>query len=359
MASPALTPPPLEARPLNDLSPAELKAQLAAASPTDAEIRKIFGALHHRAGDIPALTSIANVRRTVLDEAQRGFVSRLEVVDRRKAPDGFVKYLFRSPRGGEFEAVRIPIFDEKHVVCISSQVGCALACDFCMTGKMGFKRNLATWEIVEQIRIVRAEAERPVRGIVFMGMGEPLLNYDNAIRAAKIFSNPAGYQIGGKGITFSTAGVVPAIRRFTRDHHSFRLAFSVTSAIPEKRAKVLPIERTHPLPELVAAIREYTEVRRERAVIAYVLIKGFNTGLEDAEALQRTFAGIPVKIDLIEVTDPTGTYLPPESEELEAFRDHLQILKSPIARRYSGGKEIGAACGTLAATREGGELLPR
>jgi 23S rRNA (adenine2503-C2)-methyltransferase len=256
------------------------------------------------------------------------------------------------------EAVRIPIFDEKYVVCVSSQVGCALACDFCMTGKLGFKRNLYTWEILDQVMQIRAEADRPVRGVVFMGMGEPLLNYKETLRAAQILSNPAGFAIAGPSITFSTAGHVPAIRRYVREGHPFRLAFSVTSAIPEKRAQVLPIEKTHPLPELVEAIREYSTVRRERAMIAYVAISGFNLGREDAVALKETFEGIPIKVDLIDVTDPSGKYLPPSAEELKAFRDHLQILGAPIARRYSGGKDIGAACGTLEASQYGGVVLP-
>ncbi len=345
-------------RPLNDLSFSELQTFLAPAAPTPEEHRKIFAGIHAHARDREGLASIRMVRRPVLDFAQTGEIARLEVLERRKALDGFVKYLFRSPLGGEFEAVRIPLFDEKHVVCISSQVGCALACDFCQTGKLGFKRNLATWEIVEQIRIVREEAELPVRGIVFMGMGEPLLNYDNVMRAAAIFSSPSGYSIGARTITVSTAGVVPAIRRYIREDQPYRLAFSVTSAIPEKRQQVMPIEKTHSLDELIACIRDYALTRRERAMVAYVAISGFNMEREDAEALKAAFEGIPIKLDLIEVTDPTGKWKAPEADEFTRFRDHLQILKSPIARRYSGGKDIPAACGTLAATRQGGTVLP-
>jgi 23S rRNA (adenine2503-C2)-methyltransferase len=151
--------------------------------------------------------------------------------------------------------------------------------------------------------------------------------------------------------------VVPAIRRYIREEHPYRLAFSVTSAIPEKRVQVMPVQNANPFPDLVEVIREYATVRRERAMIAYVVIKGFNTGREDAEALRDVFAGIPIKIDLIDVTDPTGKYQPPEADELKAFRDHLQIVGAPIARRYSGGKEIGAACGTLEASSYGGEIL--
>jgi 23S rRNA (adenine2503-C2)-methyltransferase len=344
---------------LKSLSIEELGAALAPLGPSRTALLKLFAAVFaHGATSLEDLRSAPQVPRRVLDHLlAHAELPRLSLVERRRAEDGFVKYLFESPLGGRVEAVRIPLFDEKYVLCVSSQVGCALACDFCMTGKLGFKRNLKTWEILDQVLQIRAEADRPVRGVVFMGMGEPLLNYAESLRAARILAHPAGFAISGKAITFSTAGVVPAIRRYTEEDHPYRLAFSLTSAIPEKRAQVMPIERTHPLPELIDAIRAYAAARRERAMLAYVLIRGFNTGREDAEALLRAFEGIPIKIDLIEVTDPTGRYLPPTAEELSTFRDHLQILRAPIARRYSGGKEIGAACGTLEASSYGGTVL--
>ncbi len=345
---------------LKTLSLPELGAALAPLTPTPTAVRKLFAAVFaHGAQDVEQVCAAPQVPKRVAEHLRaHGSLPSLTVVERRRADDGFVKYLFESPLGGRVEAVRIPIFEEKYVVCVSSQVGCALACDFCMTGKLGFKRNLATWEMVDQVLQIRAEADRPVRGVVFMGMGEPLLNYAESLRAAQILCHPAGLAISGKSITFSTAGVVPAIRRYTREDHPYRLAFSITSAISEKRVLVLPIERTHPLPELVEAIREYSVRRKERAMLAYVAIKGFNTGREDAEALARVFEGIPLKVDLIDVTDPTGKYLPPDEEELKRFRDYLQILRAPIARRYSGGKEIGAACGTLEASSYGGVVLP-
>jgi 23S rRNA (adenine2503-C2)-methyltransferase len=344
---------------LKNLSFAELKAALAVLQPKDVAVRKLFAAVFaHRARSLDDLRDTPQLPRGVRDAVlAKASLPTLKVVERRRAADGFVKYLFESPLGGTFEAVRIPLFDEKYVVCVSSQVGCAMACDFCQTGRMGFSRNLQTWEMVEQVQVVREEGERPVRGVVFMGMGEPLLNYNEVIRAAGILSHPAGLAISGRAITLSTVGVVPGIRRYVREGHPYRMTFSVTSALPEKRGVVLPVEKTYPLPQLVEAIREYAATRQERAMIAYVVISGFNTGREDAEALRETFAGIPIKLDLIEVTDPTGKYQPPSAEELSAFRDHLQILESPIARRYSGGKEIGAACGTLAGSREGGTLL--
>lgn len=327
-------------------------------SPT--AVRKLFAAVFaHGAPNVSALRSVPQVPARVRDHLlERAELPSLAVLERRRAQDGFVKYLFGSPAGGRFEAVRIPLFDEKYVVCISSQVGCALACDFCATGRLGFSRNLETWEMVDQVSHIRAEADRPVRGVVFMGMGEPLLNPTEVLRAARILSHPAGLAIAARAISLSTAGVVPAIHRYVRERHPYRLVFSLTSAIPEKRLQVMPVEATHSLPELVSAIRAYALARRERAMLAYVLISGFNTGREDAEALASVFRGIPVKLDLIDVTDVTGRYQPPGPEELARFRDHLQVLEAPVARRYSGGKDIQAACGTLAGTSVGGELLP-
>ena len=344
---------------LKSLELAEWEKALAPVSASTTAVRKLFAAVFaHGASDMEALGSVAQVPARVREHLRaNGVLHSLQVLERRRAGDGFVKYLFASPAGGRFEAVRIPLFEEKYVVCVSSQVGCALACDFCATGRMGFLRNLETWEMVDQVLRIRAEADRPVRGVVFMGMGEPLLNPTEVLRAARILSHPAGLAISARAISLSTAGVVPAIHRYVREGHPYRLVFSLTSAIPEKRRRVMPIEDTHSLDELVAAIRVYAETRRERAMLAYVLISGFNTGQEDAQALADVFSGIPIKLDLIDVTDATGRYRPPGPEELARFRDWLQVLKAPVARRYSGGKDINAACGTLSATSEGGCLI--
>ncbi|MFL5320564.1 MAG: radical SAM protein [Myxococcaceae bacterium] len=344
---------------LKNLSFAELESALAPAKPSRTAVLKVFAQVFaHGAQSVEQIAQAPQVPRGVAKLLrEQGELPSLKIVERRKASDGFVKYLFESPLGGKIEAVRIPLFEEKYVLCVSSQIGCAMACDFCMTGRMGFQRNLATWEIVDQVLQIRAEADRPVRGVVFMGMGEPLLNYRDVIRSAGIMCHPAGLAISGKAITISTVGIVPMIKRYVREEHPYRLAFSITSAISDKRGKVLPVENTHPLPELVESIREYAKSRSGRAMLAYVVIKGFNTGYEDALALKETFAGIPIKMDLIDVTDPTGKYEPPDDEELKAFRNHLQILGAPIARRYSGGKDIGAACGTLSASSYGGEVL--
>ena len=279
---------------------------------------------------------------------------RLEGLDTRtSARDGFTKYLLRGAGPEPFEAVRIPLLhragDEKAIVCVSSQVGCAMGCAFCATGRMGFVRNLAAWEMVDQVIRIQADSPQPVRGVVFMGMGEPLLNVDAVVRAARILSEPCGMAISAKAISISTAGVVEGIRRFAADRLPFRLIVSLTSADPERRREVMPVETTQPLPELMEAIREYHAVSGRRITLAWTMISGFNTREEDAVQLAELVRGLPITLDLIDVNDATGRFLPPSPAELDAFRDALRKhLKMPVARRYSGGQDIHAACGMLA-----------
>jgi 23S rRNA (adenine2503-C2)-methyltransferase len=358
---------------LNNLAPGELARELEQRCGANAaEARKICSAVHAPRGvlasgaGIEALADTRAVRRKVLDQViAQAEVPRLKVVGHEtSATDGFRRYLFETPDQQQIESVRIPlpcdvygtvppnrlVTRPHYVVCVSSQVGCALGCTFCATGKMGFRRSLAVWEMVEQVRIVRAEADRPVRGVVFMGMGEPFLNYDRVIAAAELLSNPSAFAVAADRITISTAGVVPAIRRFTREGQPYRLAVSLTAATSAKRRQVMPIEDSWPLPELMAAVREHQAARGERATLAWVAIDGFNTGAEDAAELATLTAGLPIRLDLIEVADPDGAFRPPSEQRLSEFRSQLSILGQPVVRRYSGGRDIRAGCGMLAAT---------
>jgi len=253
-----------------------------------------------------------------------------------------------------------PLPTAKHTVCLSSQAGCALACDFCATGRLGAIRSLETWEILAQLHRIAAEAQHPVRGAVFMGMGEPFLNYENVIRAARVMSDPAGLALSAKAISISTAGVVPAIRRFTAEGHNFRLICSLGAPTTLQRRLLMPIEKRWPLDELLPALRAYAATTSARLTIAYVAIGGpsGNTTPAHARALAALLGDLKVKINLIDVTDETGLHQPPSEADLSTFRSALsEAMGVPVVRRYSGGKEIGAACGTLAASRTGGEVV--
>ncbi len=345
---------------LKDLTSTELAEALADLAPPVRLVRQLHAAAVRR-GITELPVEVPTVSPTLLKQIrERVRIPRLTLIDKIVSPqDGFAKYLFRGDGDGQFEAVRIPLLhrpdDLKYVVCVSSQVGCALACAFCATGRMGFERNLATWEIVDQVTQIQADSPHPVRGVVFMGMGEPLLNYDRVIRAARIFSEPCGMAISGKAITISTVGIVPGIRRFTAEKHPYRLIVSLTAARSEQREKLLPIERVYPLPELLDAVREYHVATRKRVTFAWTVLAGINTSRDDARALAELTKDLPILLDLIDVNDPTGQFRRPSTEEANAFRDALrEELNAPVQRRYSGGQDIHGACGMLAATATNG-----
>jgi 23S rRNA (adenine2503-C2)-methyltransferase len=312
----------------------------------------------------PDFRSVRGVRREVLERiGAMSTAEPLRIVAREQAADGFVKYLFELRDGARVEAVRIPVpceapgadtsayagKEKKYVVCISSQAGCALACAFCATGELGFRRNLDAAEIVGQVLAVRAEADRPVRGVVFMGMGEPFLNYEPVIRAARILCHPSGACIDARSITISTAGIVPQIRRFTAEGHKFRLAVSLTHAVPGKRARLMPIESVHPTAELVDALHDHARARRTRVLVEYVLLGGVNDAPDDARALAALLDPRLVKVDLIDVNGETGGFRRATREARSAFLDVLAEARVPFAIRYSGGQDVAAGCGQLAA----------
>ena len=283
---------------------------------------------------------------------------RLELADRVEDPDdGFVKYLVRSPDGALSEAVRIPLHREGcFSVCLSSQVGCAMGCDFCATARLGLTRNLEAWEIVAAFVMVRDEAPGRVTGAVFQGQGEPLANYDAVIQAARIINDSCGGQIAAEAITISTVGLVPQIRRFTREGHKFRLIVSLTSAVQERRAELLPAAGRFDLLELADAIREYaTHGPFGRTTVAWVMLGGVNTGQDEVDALRDLLVGVRMRLNIIDVNDPRPDgYRQPDRAELKAFMDRLQVLEAPIVRRYSGGAKTHAACGMLASIHGSG-----
>ena len=202
---------------------------------------------------------------------------------------------------------------------------------------------------MRQLQRVRADSALPVTGVVFMGQGEPFQNYDAVLDAAYALCDPAGARIDARRISISTAGVVPAIRRYTAEGHKFRLCVSLNAAIPEKRRALMPIERGFPLPELADAIREHA-ARRGRVTIEYVMISGVNVGDEDAAALGALLRGVPVRLNPIAVNDATGRLRPPDEPEWNRFRDAIarELPGQPVVRRYSGGQDEHAACGMLA-----------
>jgi len=336
---------------LKNQSSEELHASLAHAGVSPHLARRLMAAAVKR-GELPSLGSHLTARLRH-DLAALTEIPHLTLVQKTvSTQDGFTKYLFEGRGKGHFEAVRIPLLhrshDLKYVACVSSQVGCAMGCVFCATGRMGFSRNLAAWEIVDQVVKLQADSPHPIGGVVFMGMGEPLLNYDAVMTAIRILSEPCGMAIAAKAITVSTVGIIAGIRRFTAEGHRARLIVSLTSADPLQRRELLPIEQANPTPNLIQALREYHAVSGQRVTLAWTMISGVNVSDGDAQRLADLTRGLPIKLDLIDINDPTGRFRPPTPPELDAFRDALRSrLAMPVARRYSGGQDIHGACGML------------
>ena len=342
---------------LRSHTPASLAALWPDLGLTPAQARRVVARLVGQDGD--SLDGVVGLpRRAASALLGRGDTRRLMVVDRRSSlVDPFVKYLFQSDDGHRIETVRIPLERPRFSVCVSSQVGCGLACSFCETGRLGFARNLEAWEMVEQVLTVRREAtDRPVAGVVFQGQGEPLQNYDNVMRAADILRDPCGGRIRGDRITISTVGFPALILRFTDERRPYRLMLSLTSACQAKRERLLPIAGRQPLPELAEALRRHARLRGEPVNLAWVLMAGINTQPEEARAVRRLFPDVRIRMSVIDVNDPRGQFSRADAGERAGFLSALAENGIGFVRRYSGGPDIHAACGMLASLARGGAM---
>jgi 23S rRNA (adenine2503-C2)-methyltransferase len=340
---------------LRSHTPASLHALFAGAGLTLPVARRVVQrAVFEDRDDLDGVRGLSKAVRAALEAHAR--TTRLTVVDRRVSRvDPFVKYLFRADDGREFECVRIPLERPRFSVCVSSQVGCALGCVFCETGRLGLTRNLEPWEMVEQVLTVRRESpERPVTGVVFQGQGEPFQNYDHVIRAAEILRDPCGARIRGDRITISTVGLLPAIERYTDEGHPYRLILSLTSAFQAKRERLLPLARRHDVGALAEAMKRHAARRGGLVNLAWVLMAGVNTQPEEAQELARLFRGVPVRVSVIDVNDGAGAFERAGDAERGRFLGALAAHGLPFVRRYSGGPDIHAACGMLASRARGG-----
>ena len=296
--------------------------------------------------------------RAALDAAlARGEVPTLAVLaEAASRRDPFSKLLLATADGHRIECVTMPLERAGRVsLCLSSQAGCALACSFCATGRLGLARNLTTWEIVEQVRIARrrlAPGQR-VHGVVFQGMGEPLANLDRVAAAIAVLTAPYALAIDARAITVSTAGLPDGIRRLAALAPRVRLAVSIGSPRPDVRAELMPISRAHPLAEVLAAAADHARATGLAPLWAMTLLAGVNDSRDDARrlaALARDFAaatGLAPRLSIIDYNPVAGAPFA-ASPALAAFRDQLAADGVRSHRRYSGGADIAAACGQLA-----------
>jgi 23S rRNA (adenine2503-C2)-methyltransferase len=265
--------------------------------------------------------------------------------------DGTTKFLWSLRDDMKIESVIIYEGD-RVTFCISSQVGCALDCQFCSTGKMGFIRNLSSGEIVEQVILMMVQAERPATNIVYMGMGEPLLNLKNVLKACYILSDPEGLAFSRKKITISTSGIAPAIRKLADMDAPFSLAISLNAVFEEKRKQLMPISEDFPLEVLFDNIDYYVTKTGKRVTFEYILIDGLNDSKTDADQLIKLTSGLPCKINLIPCNSEDPKYPPTPNDQAKWFADYLHRRGRTSTVRLRKGWEIQAACGQLYAKNE-------
>jgi len=268
---------------------------------------------------------------------------------RSASSDGTEKFLFRLHDGEIIESVWIPE-EKRATLCISTQVGCKLDCRFCLTGAGGFRRNLSTGAIVDQLLKVRSVVEEGrVSNIVLMGMGEPLDNYDAVAQALRIFSEPQTALIGARKITLSTSGLAPAIERLAHDFPKIKLAVSLNASHDASRNRLMPINKKYPLARLMDALRQWPLPEGKRITLEYVLLAGINDSDDDAERLHALTASLPSKINLIPFNEaPDLPYKTPSHERVAAFKKILTDKNRTALIRTSRGRDILAACGQLA-----------
>jgi 23S rRNA (adenine2503-C2)-methyltransferase len=266
--------------------------------------------------------------------------------------DGTVRFLLRLEDGEFVEAVRIPR-ENRATYCISSQVGCGLGCTFCLTGQLGFTRDLSAQEIIEQALFLRQSAQgtppdEERASIVFMGMGEPMSNYDNVLEAIRFFHDERGLKLPMSRITVSTAGLVPAIRRLSKEPLFPNLSISLTGATNSVRDNLMPINRKYPIEEVIAAVQELPPQRQKRVMFECVMMRGITDSLSDAEELSRLVRGMTVKVNLIPLNPADEiSFERPDDRTVLAFQEVL--LRNGIATfiRKNRGNDISSACGQL------------
>lgn len=342
---------------LHDLSFGEIEDRLGADGVSRSHALRLFQVLHQELEREPGgREDLLGPLRRWLAEWDGPLVETPGLVRETASEDGWTrKFLLRLADGVEIESVLMG-FPGRFTACLSSQAGCAMGCVFCATGRMGFGRHLTAGEIVAQAhaveRLVRKRHGERVRNLVLMGMGEPLHNFDQTMRALDVLTDTRGLNVGPARVTVSTVGHVPGIRKLARHPKRYSLAVSLHGATDEERGALVPVNRKWPLDELMDACREYTAIKGERVFVAWTLIGGVNDDVEQAARLAALLKGMDVHVNLIPL-NPIDGYVEqaPENERVMAFQKVLQEAGLPSTVRQRRGIDVGAGCGQLAGGR--------
>jgi len=310
--------------------------------------RQLYQWMYHRGvTDLSAMTNLPRAMRERL--ASEFTIGTPTITHRDESVDGTQKFLLRLRDGRMIESVFIPDTPAM-TFCLSTQVGCAMACAFCLTGKMGLVRNLTAGEIVGQVRVlVDAVSMRTVRfNLVLMGMGEPLHNYDETMKALRILNDEDGFAISPRRITLSTVGLLPALEKLAREPIMPNLAISLHAPTDEQRGALVPINRKYGVSEIIEACKRFPLKRRSRITFEYVMLAGINDRPEDARRLAKLLEGVKSKVNLIPLNAAAGIpFARPSDEAVSRFAEILAARYLTVSVRKSRGRDIRAACGQL------------
>ena len=333
---------------IKDLDLAELKEFVRGLGLEDYRAKQIAQWVYKKR--VSSFSDMTNLSKKAREElSKRAKIDILKPVKVEESRDGTRKYLFELPDGNRIESVFIPEKDW-NTLCVSTQVGCPAGCKFCLTAKDGFTRNLTAGEIVDQYIQVQRDVgeERRISNVVFMGMGEPLLNFDNVKKAVEIMTHRDMLDLSTRKITISTVGVVPGIERMAKELNRVKLAVSLHATTDEVRERIVPLNRKWGIGDIMGALKRYPADNNRRVMIEYVMLKGVNDTDEDAHRLAKLVRGLPVKVNLIPFNPyPGAPFEPTPREEIERFQKILWDYNIAAFIRESRGQDISAACGML------------
>lgn len=335
-------------RNITELSIKELEDKLRGVGAQGYHAKQIFSWIYNKATlDFAQMSDLPVGLRSRLKEDF--YITSLKIVKRLKSNDGTQKLLFKLKDGNFIESVIIPA-KERITGCVSTQVGCKFACKFCASGLGGFKRNLTFSEIIDEVlQLKRESLPDKLTHLVFMGTGEPLDNYDELIKAVRIINSHQGLNIGARRITISTSGVIPGIQKLATEDLQIELSISLHAADDKLRTELMPVNKKYPLKELIKTCKEYSAKTNRQITFEYILIKGVNASLENAQDLGRLLSGWKLaKVNLIPSNSIAGFKAePPDRAGIFLFKDHLVKCGINVTMRKERGQDIQAACGQL------------
>jgi len=330
---------------IRDLNLNEIENELLEMGEKKYRAKQIFAWLYRNVKSFEEMTDLS---KDLIEKLKNKFyIQNLEMANFQKSKDGTIKYLFRLNDGHAIESVMMK-YKYGNTACVSNQIGCKMGCNFCASAKIGFVRNLTAGEIISQILEIEKQSGEKISNVVFMGIGEPLDNYDNVMKAIRLINDPKGLNIGARHISISTCGLIHNIKRLADENLQCNLCISLHSSREDVRTSMMPINKVYSISEVIDACKYYIDKTNRRITFEYALVDGVNDSLEDALHLSKLLKGMLCHVNLIPINKiKDGIYEKSSTEKILAFRDFLNEKGIVATVRRELGSDISAACGQL------------